>query len=234
MSLLRTVFSRRTLAYVSGGTALTVAGGYWYLNSGPAYPLSTLEKRRPPPPWTPPSRDEMLKALKASGAIKTPTNSGEEFDLLIVGGGATGAGVAVDAASRGLKVALVERDDFSSGKHSHMWMGVERFYSMEYVYPRIPALIDHRCHNHSVFESPRSHHCMFQGLLVNLPSSCTEASVTSRKPSLNSTMNSTSSSERLFMNGVYSCKLPLTSQPCFLSCCQFTSASFEFATFPQV
>ena len=122
MSLLRTVFSRRTLAYVSGGTALTVAGGYWYLNSGPAYPLSTLEKRRPPPPWTPPSRDEMLKALKASGAIKTPTNSGEEFDLLIVGGGATGAGVAVDAASRGLKVALVERDDFSSGKHSHMWM----------------------------------------------------------------------------------------------------------------
>lgn len=39
----------------------------------------------------------------------------DEFDLLIVGGGATGAGVAVDAASRGLKVALVERDDFASG-----------------------------------------------------------------------------------------------------------------------
>jgi heterodisulfide reductase subunit A-like polyferredoxin len=37
------------------------------------------------------------------------------LDLLIVGGGATGAGVAVDAASRGLKVALVEMDDFSSG-----------------------------------------------------------------------------------------------------------------------
>lgn len=39
----------------------------------------------------------------------------EEFDLLVVGGGATGAGVAVDAATRGLKVALVERNDFSSG-----------------------------------------------------------------------------------------------------------------------
>jgi glycerol-3-phosphate dehydrogenase len=44
--------------------------------------------------------------------------SGEEFDLLVIGGGATGAGVAVDAASRGLRVALVERDDFSSGTSS--------------------------------------------------------------------------------------------------------------------
>ncbi|GAA5993732.1 hypothetical protein JCM10908_001058 [Rhodotorula pacifica] len=42
----------------------------------------------------------------------------DEFDLLIVGGGATGAGVALDAASRGLKVAMVERDDFSSGTSS--------------------------------------------------------------------------------------------------------------------
>ena len=40
------------------------------------------------------------------------------FDLLIIGGGATGAGVALDAATRGLKVALVERDDFSSGTSS--------------------------------------------------------------------------------------------------------------------
>lgn len=64
----------------------------------------------------------MLKALKASGTIKTlnsqtqNTSREEEFDLLIVGGGATGAGCAVDAASRGLKVALVERDDFAAGK----------------------------------------------------------------------------------------------------------------------
>lgn len=40
------------------------------------------------------------------------------FDLLIVGGGATGAGTALDAASRGLKVACVERDDFASGTSS--------------------------------------------------------------------------------------------------------------------
>ncbi|PGH34800.1 glycerol-3-phosphate dehydrogenase [[Emmonsia] crescens] len=40
------------------------------------------------------------------------------YDLLIIGAGATGAGIALDAATRGLKVALVERDDFSSGTSS--------------------------------------------------------------------------------------------------------------------
>jgi len=39
-------------------------------------------------------------------------------DLLVVGGGITGAGVALDAASRGLRTALVERDDFASGTSS--------------------------------------------------------------------------------------------------------------------
>src|SRR4051794_14583647 len=42
----------------------------------------------------------------------------EEFDVLVVGGGITGCGVALDAASRGLSVALVERDDFASGTSS--------------------------------------------------------------------------------------------------------------------
>jgi len=42
----------------------------------------------------------------------------DEYDLLIIGGGATGTGIALDAASRGLKVALVERDDFASGTSS--------------------------------------------------------------------------------------------------------------------
>ncbi len=40
------------------------------------------------------------------------------FDILVIGGGATGTGVALDAATRGLKVALVERDDFSAGTSS--------------------------------------------------------------------------------------------------------------------
>lgn len=40
------------------------------------------------------------------------------FDLLVIGGGATGAGIALDAASRGLDVALIERGDFASGTSS--------------------------------------------------------------------------------------------------------------------
>jgi glycerol-3-phosphate dehydrogenase len=42
----------------------------------------------------------------------------EEFDVLVIGGGITGAGVALDAAARGLRTALVERDDFASGTSS--------------------------------------------------------------------------------------------------------------------
>jgi glycerol-3-phosphate dehydrogenase len=42
----------------------------------------------------------------------------EEFDVVVVGGGITGAGVALDAATRGYSVALVERADFASGTSS--------------------------------------------------------------------------------------------------------------------
>jgi hypothetical protein len=56
-----------------------------------------------------PSRAEQLAALK---------NPRQRFDVLIIGGGASGAGCALDAASRGLKVALVERDDFACGTSS--------------------------------------------------------------------------------------------------------------------
>eukprot|EP00316_Scyphosphaera_apsteinii_P011598 CAMPEP_0119316294 /NCGR_PEP_ID=MMETSP1333-20130426/39315_1 /TAXON_ID=418940 /ORGANISM="Scyphosphaera apsteinii, Strain RCC1455" /LENGTH=743 /DNA_ID=CAMNT_0007321899 /DNA_START=37 /DNA_END=2268 /DNA_ORIENTATION=+ len=51
-----------------------------------------------------PSRDDQVKALK----------SGEPFDMVIVGGGCTGAGAALDAVTRGLKVACIERGDFSN------------------------------------------------------------------------------------------------------------------------
>lgn len=53
-------------------------------------------------------RDEQIQKLQ----------SGEEFDVLIIGGGATGAGCALDATTRGLKTALVEADDFASGTSS--------------------------------------------------------------------------------------------------------------------
>src|SRR5919206_3889186 len=42
----------------------------------------------------------------------------ERFDVVVIGGGITGAGVALDAATRGYSVALVERDDWSCGTSS--------------------------------------------------------------------------------------------------------------------
>ena len=42
----------------------------------------------------------------------------DQFDLIVVGGGATGSSVALDGASRGLRVALIEREDFASGTSS--------------------------------------------------------------------------------------------------------------------
>ena len=38
-----------------------------------------------------------------------------KYDILIIGGGVTGAGIALDAASRGLKTCLIEKNDFASG-----------------------------------------------------------------------------------------------------------------------
>ncbi|XP_038870262.1 glycerol-3-phosphate dehydrogenase, mitochondrial-like [Salvelinus namaycush] len=55
-----------------------------------------------------PSRQAQLTALRNT----------QEFDVLVVGGGATGSGCALDAVTRNLKTALVERDDFSSGTSS--------------------------------------------------------------------------------------------------------------------
>src|SRR5580704_664818 len=48
------------------------------------------------------SRHELLEKLKK-----------EYFDILIIGGGETGSGACLDAASRGIKVALIEAQDFS-------------------------------------------------------------------------------------------------------------------------
>jgi len=59
------------------------------------------------PSATPFRRADMLDRLEA-----------EMFDVLVIGGGITGTGVALDAAARGLRTALVERDDFASGTSS--------------------------------------------------------------------------------------------------------------------
>ena len=41
-----------------------------------------------------------------------------EFDVLVIGGGVTGVGAALDAATRGLRVALIEANDFACGTSS--------------------------------------------------------------------------------------------------------------------
>lgn len=43
---------------------------------------------------------------------------GEELDVLVIGGGVTGAGIALDAATRGLRVGIVEAQDWASGTSS--------------------------------------------------------------------------------------------------------------------
>ena len=53
------------------------------------------------------SRDKIISSLSA-----------DHFDLLVIGGGITGCGIALDAALRGMKVALVEKSDFASGTSS--------------------------------------------------------------------------------------------------------------------
>jgi len=58
------------------------------------------------------SRTHMLAELRNAAERDEP------FDVLVIGGGITGAGVALDAAARGLRTALVERDDFASGTSS--------------------------------------------------------------------------------------------------------------------
>src|SRR5678815_3495030 len=68
----------------------------------------------------------------------------DRFDVLVIGGGITGAGIARDAAMRGLKTALVERDDFASGTSSR---------SSRLVHGGVRYL-EHG-HLHLVFESSR-------------------------------------------------------------------------------
>ncbi len=57
-----------------------------------------------------------LNPEQRSNAIKSLST--EKFDVLVIGGGVTGVGAALDAASRGLKVALVEASDLASGTSS--------------------------------------------------------------------------------------------------------------------
>lgn len=77
------------------------------------------------PPHVPTSREVPIlegdgSALNAEQRTRalTELTSGEPLDLLVVGGGVTGAGIALDAASRGLRTGIVEMGDWASGTSS--------------------------------------------------------------------------------------------------------------------
>ena len=61
---------------------------------------------------SPAARDDALAALRAT------TANGDELDVLVVGGGITGAGIALDAVTRGLSTGLIEQRDLASGTSS--------------------------------------------------------------------------------------------------------------------
>lgn len=101
------------------GAVAAVAGGAYYTivsnpriassDRGPA--LTDIKQKIADPFAVVPSRAVQESALIGSSAANP-------LDILVVGGGATGCGVALDAATRGLRVGLVEREDFASGTSS--------------------------------------------------------------------------------------------------------------------
>jgi len=131
----------KPLLYTTGAAAL--GGGFLYYTYRPRnIPGQDPAVVGPPgygaegyfrPPRFPKvkSRAEQIGDLKRSSGSKgvtsglfgsseeaAPQNDADVYDLLVIGAGATGAGIALDAATRGLKVAVVERDDFASGTSS--------------------------------------------------------------------------------------------------------------------
>ncbi|KAF3925338.1 hypothetical protein ABW20_dc0109162 [Dactylellina cionopaga] len=104
---------RRKLAYAASAAAGTtiLGGGVLYYSLRPrSYPGDhPIPITKPPIFPTLPSRKRQLENLR---------NAKEPYDVLIIGGGATGSGIALDAASRGLTVAMIERDDFAAGTSS--------------------------------------------------------------------------------------------------------------------
>ncbi|KAL2548878.1 Glycerol-3-phosphate dehydrogenase SDP6 [Forsythia ovata] len=103
-----------------GAIAAASGGVYYTLLSNPSISssdrgdgsvLTAIKQKITDPFAVVPSRDVQESALMGS-------SSANPLDILVVGGGATGCGVALDATTRGLRVGLVEREDFSSGTSS--------------------------------------------------------------------------------------------------------------------
>ena len=82
-----------------------------------------------------------LPTLRAD--LITRLSQDVSYDIAIVGGGATGLGVALDAAARGLKVVLVESHDFAKGTSSRATRTTESWMNpsaMGYTPPQPPTI----------------------------------------------------------------------------------------------
>lgn len=98
-------------AFYGGAVLLAGAGGLAIYTAG--QPDSGIDSG-PAPQWIRdrvPPRAEQLSRLSQGTAARP-------YDVLIIGGGATGTGCAVDAATRGLRTALIEREDWAAGTSS--------------------------------------------------------------------------------------------------------------------
>src|SRR3954449_11132040 len=73
---------------------------------------------------------------------------GEIVDVLVVGGGITGAGVALDAASRGLSVALIERGDLAQG--TSRWSSKLVHGGLRYIAQGHPAIAWESAHERAI------------------------------------------------------------------------------------
>lgn len=121
-AVMASLFKSRSFYF---GAAAGIGGAY-YLNrtrrlsitdSSPVVEGLSKTERLSGMDWQPPSRAVLVNRLKGytdAGDTKLADDQAC-FDLLIIGGGATGTGCALDAASRGLKVACVEKGDFACG-----------------------------------------------------------------------------------------------------------------------
>ena len=98
--------------YASRASAITVTGTvatiYFVSNKGGT---STKAENRAPSAVSTPRKNEI--PTRAS-QISDLSSGKQVFDVLVIGGGATGAGAALDAATRGLSTALIEKGDFGN------------------------------------------------------------------------------------------------------------------------
>lgn len=101
---------KSTFVKVAAASGAVVGAGVVYLDfvKPPVAPIQNSYKPLVKQLEAPPSRAELLEKVKNTS----------KFDLVVVGGGAVGAGTALDAASRGLNVCLLEKTDFAAGTSS--------------------------------------------------------------------------------------------------------------------